>query len=252
MGLTTSGKLRVRPSRIHLPFHHQSQAHFPTRKQRKKDWDEDITKQNLHMWLRWLEDLKSLRNFKVPRCYRHGGLGCAISLQLHYFCDASQVAYAVATYLRTGDNEGNAGFSFFCGKARLAPLKQLTVPRLELCAAVLATRADQTVKRKIGVPLEESVFWTDSMIVVKYIANLEKRFHTFIANRISAIHEVTEKAQWRHVRSRWNPADDATRGIHVEDMLKECRWIGGPSFLSRPEEYWPREPEIRHELENDP
>ncbi|XP_042232302.1 uncharacterized protein LOC121873053 [Homarus americanus] len=209
---------------------------------RKKDWDEDITKQNLLKWLRWLEDLKSLRNFKVPRCYRPGGLGCATSSQLHHFCDASQVAYAVVTYLRTVDNEGNAICSFVCGKARLAPLKQLTVPRLELCAAVLATRVDQTIKREIGVPLEKSVFWTDSMIVIMYISNLEKRFHTFVANRISAI----------HVRSRWNPTEDAIRGIPVEDMLKECRWIDGSFFLSLPEKYWPIKPEIRHELENDP
>ncbi|XP_042206955.1 uncharacterized protein LOC121855857 [Homarus americanus] len=205
------------------PFTIKAKHIFQDECRRKKDWDEDITKQTLHKWLRWLEDLKSLRNFKVPRCYRPGGLGCATSSQLHDFCDASQVAYAVVTYLRTVDNESTARCSFVCGKARLAPLKQLTVPRLELCAAVLATRVDQTIKREIGVPLEESVFWTDSMIVIMYISNLEKLFHTFVANRISAIHEVTEKAQWRHVRSRWNPADDATRGIPVEDMLKECR-----------------------------
>ncbi|XP_042220079.1 uncharacterized protein LOC121864931 [Homarus americanus] len=212
------------------PFTIKAKLIFQDECRRKKDSDEDITEQSLHKWLRWLEDLKSLRNVKVPRCYRPGGLGCATSSQLHHFCGASQVAYAVVTYLRTVDNEGDARCSFVCGKARLAPLKQLTVPRLELCAAVLATRADQAIKREIGVPLEESLFWTDSMIVVKYIANLEKRFYTFVANRISAIHEVTEKAQWRHVRSRWNPADDATRGIPVEDMLKECRWIDGPSF----------------------
>ncbi|XP_042240042.1 uncharacterized protein LOC121878116 [Homarus americanus] len=156
------------------PFTIKAKLIFQDECRRKKDWDEDITKQNLHKRLRWLEDLKSLRNFKVPRCYRPGGLGCATSSQLHHFCDASQVAYAVVTYLRTVDNEGKARCSFVCGKARLAPLNQLMVPRLELCAAVLATRTDQTIKREIGAPLEESVFWTNSMIVIMYIGNLEK------------------------------------------------------------------------------
>ncbi|XP_042210344.1 uncharacterized protein LOC121858198 [Homarus americanus] len=128
------------------PFTIKAKFIFQDECRRKKDWDEDIAKQNLHKWLHWLEDLTSLRNFKVPRCYKPGGLGRATSSQLHYFCDASQVTYAVVTYLRTVDNE-------------------------------------------------ESVFWTDSMIVVKYIAILEKRFHAFDANRISAIHEVPEKAQ---------------------------------------------------------
>ncbi|XP_042232300.1 uncharacterized protein LOC121873051 [Homarus americanus] len=156
------------------PFTIKAKLIFQDESRRKKNWDEDITKQNLH---------------------KPGGLGCATSSHLHHFCDAAQVAYVVVTYLLLVDNEGNARCSFVCGKGRLAPLKQLMVPRLELCAAVMATRADQTIKSEIGVPLEESVFWTDSMSVVKYIANLEKRLHTLVANRISAIHEVTEKAQ---------------------------------------------------------
>lgn len=87
--------------------------------------------------------------------------------------------------------------------------------------------------------LDESVFWTGSTSVLKYINNEDKRFHTFVANRISTISEVLRPSQWRHVGSKDNPADAASRGMKVPDFLKNHRWLEDPGFLWRSEEDWP-------------
>ena len=86
-------------------------------------------------------------------------------------------------------------------KSRLAPIKKVTIPRLELCAATLAVKQDVMLRRELQkeTDLEESRFWTDSPIVLSYISNADKRFHTFVANRIQSIHDGSEPSQWRHV-----------------------------------------------------
>lgn len=81
--------------------------------------------------------------------------------------------------------------SFQMGKARVTPLKAVTIPRLELTAAVLAVRVDLMLRSELQIPLQESVFWTDSTSVLKHIKNEDKRFHTFVANRVTTIREAT-------------------------------------------------------------
>ncbi len=125
------------------------------------------------------------------------------------------------------------------GKARVTPLKAITIPRLELTAAVLAVRVDLMLKSELRLHLKESVFWTDSTSVLKYIWNKDKRFHTFVANRVTTIREATIPSQWRYVNSKENPADDASRGVRAGDFLQDRRWTEGPKFLVGPEKSWP-------------
>ena len=81
-------------------------------------------------------------------------------------------------------------------KSRLAPLKTMTIPRMELSAVVLATRLDRMIKQEISIPTDSSTFWTDSTCVLRYIENKDKRFQTFVANRISAILDQSTASQW--------------------------------------------------------
>lgn len=99
----------------------------------------------------------------------------------------------------------------------------MTIARLELTAAVLTVRVDSMLKAELNVHLEDSVFWTDSTSVLKYLNNEDKQFHTFVANRVATIRETSEPSQWRHVSTKDNPADDASRGIKVPDFLKNNR-----------------------------
>ncbi|XP_042214600.1 proline-rich protein 36-like [Homarus americanus] len=92
-----------------------------------------------------------------------------LSVQLHHFCDASQQAYGAVSYLRITSGDGAHSTSFVCGRAKVAPLKQQTIPRLELCAAVLAAKADKQLREELELQIDRSVFSTDSMVTLHYI-----------------------------------------------------------------------------------
>ena len=95
----------------------------------------------------------------------------------------------------------------------------------------MASRLDKTLRKEIDISVDESVFWTDSTCVISYIQNNDKRFHTFVANRIAIIHDATSPSQRRYVDSERNPADDASRGLTVDSVISKNRWINGPDFL---------------------
>ncbi|CAH8639763.1 unnamed protein product, partial [Dicrocoelium dendriticum] len=202
----------------------------------KLGWDQLIDQTDEVVWENWLTGMRELGTIKVPRCV----LGCYQGTQppqLHIFCDASEKGYGAVAYARFG----NSGISIHCcllyAKSRVAPLKSVSIPRLELTAAKLAIRVFEDVTRGSKINFEKSLFWTDSMVVLYYINNLSTRFSTFIANRLSAIHEVSSPNQWRHVKSEDNPADLLSRGVSSSLRLKQ--WFSGPEFLWGCELQWP-------------
>ena len=138
-------------------------------------------------------------------------------------------------------------------KSRLAPLKPLTIPRLELCAATLATRQDAMLRRELDVEIASSHFWTDSTLVLQYVRSEDRRFHTYVSNRVTEIRGRTELGNWHHVPTKDNPADDASRGLSASGLMSS-RWQQGPAFLSQPPSVWPtlnlspldsRDPELK-------
>ena len=204
-------------------------------------WDDPIPDDERNRWLSWLEDLQRLEQLSVDRCLKPSSFG-KVSVQLHHFSDASQQGYGAVSYLRFLDDKDAVHCSFMMGKAKTAPLKTVTIPRLELSAAVVASRLDKILQKEIDIPVDESVFWTDSACVISYIQNNDKRFHTFVANRIAIIQDATSPSQWRYVNSEGNPADDASRGLTVDSIIFKNRWINGPDFLWEPESRWPVQP----------
>ena len=187
-------------------------------------------------WTKWMSGLEEIATIRVPRCVLPP---TPARQQLHHFADASEKAYGVVSYLRSEDQEGRIHSNIVMAKSRLAPLKTLTIPRLELQAATLATRQDALLRRELDLDLEASQFWTDSTIVLQYISNQERRFHTFVANRVAEIREKTEVEQWHHVSTKDNPADDASRGVAAVN-LGLPRWLHGPAFLLKSQEDWPK------------
>jgi len=146
----------------------------------------------------------------------------------------------VASYLRVEHEDGMVTCTLVKAKAKLAPSQQLTIPRLELSAAVLAAEQDCKLRQELGadIKLDESCFWTDSTIVLRYLKNRERRFLVFVANRVQAIRGRTKVSSWRHVRSEHNPADAASRGVEARALGSDL-WQHGPEFLRLPEESWP-------------
>ena len=150
------------------------------------------------------------------------------------------------------DVEERIHCAFLIGKSRVAPLRPMTVPRLELSAAVLAAQLDRTVREELDIQVNQSTFWSDSTCVLQYIRNQSKRFHTFVANRLSVIHENSAPHQWRYVNSELNPADEVTRGLTVDEVSASSKWLNGPEFLKNKKEFWPSDPTIHQpELSDD-
>ncbi|XP_043113913.1 uncharacterized protein LOC122358188 [Puntigrus tetrazona] len=206
-------------------------------------WDDKIPDGLMKPWKRWLEDLGKLNNLSIHRCFKPSNFGEVQAAQLHHFRDASEVGYGIASYLRLTNISGAVHVAFVLGKARVAPLKPVTIPRLELAAAVLAAQVDRMLKREIEIPLLESVFWTDSTSVLKYIFNDTTRFKTYVANRVRKIRDLSEKTQWHYVNGFLNPSDAASRGLSIDSFLGSDRWWNGPEFLVLSESNWPLFPE---------
>ncbi|XP_033109301.1 uncharacterized protein LOC117110650 [Anneissia japonica] len=199
-------------------------------------WDQEVSSQDLSRWTHWLEELPQLRNVSINRCLRPT-VG-EHKHDLHVFCDASQRGYAAVAYLRS-TCQGNTHCAFVLGKTRLSPLKVMTIPRLELSAAVLACAVSQTIRKELEIPVKGVTFWTDSTSVLQYIRNESRRFHTFVANRIEKIHAVSDPSQWRYVDTKSNLADEGSRGIHACEITEDCMWLRGPEFLWKADTEWP-------------
>ena len=208
----------------------------------KIDWDEEIDLEFRVRWKKWRNQLSALEDFAMDRCVIPDGFGSVVSRQIHHFSDASATGYGQVTYLRSVDDKGNIHCAFLMGKSRLAPLKAMTIPRLELTAATTSVQVGGMISRELGDPVDGEIYWTDSTTVLKYIRNETKRFHVSVANRVQRIRDETDPIQWKHVDSENNPADDASRGLEGNQITKRHRWVRGPDFLWHPESEWPTFP----------
>jgi hypothetical protein len=221
------------------PFVLEAKKIFQNECRMIKGWDDDMSPENVNRWKKWLTDLPKLEEFSVARCLVPEDFGKIVTAQLMHFSDASEDAYGAVSYFRVVNSDGKVYCSFVIAKTRLAPIKQLTIPRLELSAAVVAVKLDGMLRRELTIPLVESNFWTDSTIVLHYIQNKTKRFHTFVANRVAVILDGSKPSQWRYVDSKRNPADNVSRGLSAQEMVHKARWRQGPEFLWMGEDCWP-------------
>ena len=195
------------------------------------DWDDQAPENIQEDWKNWLEELPSLKDICVPRCFKPKVFRNEIPNEIHHFCDASEKGYGAVSYLKMSDENNHARISFLIGKSRLAPLKPMTIPRLELCGAVLAARLHEVFMRETDLKINKVFFWCDSMTVLGYIRNTTSRYKSFVANRLAVIHDLTEVHQWHHVDGTMNPADLASRGIVASEREKIQFWLQGPAFL---------------------
>ncbi|XP_071181279.1 uncharacterized protein [Mytilus edulis] len=153
--------------------------------------------------------------------------------------NASEIGYGMVFYLRLVDDEGMVHCSFVLGKSRVAPLKKVTIPRMELTAATRAVKLSKVILEELNYSIDKTFFWTDSMSVLRYINNQNIRFHTFVANRLEVIHEATIVDQLKYINTKLNPADYASRGMSVSKFESNPDWFNGPEYLWKPEIEWP-------------
>ena len=186
--------------------------------------DDAIPASAAQEWTGWLKELCQLEDFKVDRCLKPVDFGEVTSAQLYQFADASESGYGTVTYPLLHNIHRQVHCAFIMGKARVAPLKPITIPHMELTAAMVAGRLNKMWRKDLQMQLKDSIFWTDSTSVLKYIRNETSRFRTFVANRVSEILSVSNPSQWRYVNTTSNPADLASRGVKVESLLKDGVW----------------------------
>ncbi|GFT54949.1 DUF1758 domain-containing protein [Trichonephila clavipes] len=202
----------------------------------KTDWDSPIPQQLTEDWLKFQKAFNAINYLTVPRWVV---LTADNTVELHGFADASSLAYAAAIYCRQKHN-GKIKVQLLVSKTKVAPVKQVSIPRLELCAAHLLSKLFKSVLRTLKYYTFDVFAWTDSKIVLSWLSGHPRKWKTFVANRTSEIMEVLPTKHWRHVASKENPADIASRGIDPK-CLPDCTlWWQGPPWLRLETSSWPK------------
>ncbi|GFV22049.1 integrase catalytic domain-containing protein [Trichonephila clavipes] len=202
----------------------------------KTDWDSPIPQQLTEDWLRFQKAFNAINYLTVPRWVI---LTADNIVELHGFADASSLAYAAAIYCRQKHN-GKIKVQLLVSKTKVAPVKQVSIPRLELCGAHLLSKLFKSVLRTLKYYTFDVFAWTDSKIVLSWLSGHPRQWKTFVANRTSEIIEVLPTKHWRHVPSKENPADIASRGIDPK-CLPDCKlWWQGPPWLRLETSSWPK------------
>ena len=213
-------------------------------------WDDAIPAVDKTEWSSIKSDLSLLPDCEIKRCITMNCKNSSVTNFLLCFCDASTCAFAAVIYLlqRNGESESTANILF--SKTRLAPLKKLSVPRLELMAVVIGTRCLKFVQRHLNIPIHGLYLWSDSQCVIKWI-NSVKDLSVFVRNRVTEIRSHDD-IQINYVRSKENPADIASRGSSVKKLRSDQLWWHGPVWLQNSESEWSKMPsEIDDTSEHD-
>ena len=165
-------------------------------------------------------------------------------MELHGFSDASEQAYSAAVYLRMECTDGSIQVGLVSSKTKVAPIKRLTITRLELCGAQLLAQLLHHVRIVLDVPLDRSHAWTNSTIVLHWLVGNLKRFRTYVGNRVSNIVELLGPERWHHVSGMDNPADCASRGLFPSELIDHNLWWEGPDWLKLSSSHWPDQSQI--------
>ena len=196
------------------------------------DWDSEIPDDPKRSCEHWLRGLNVLSTWKVPRSFTGLCWSAADSVELHAFGDASGKEYGACVYVKLTYPDGVSKTALVMSKARVASVKKVTLPRLELLGALLCVRLLQFVHQSLKLSAEtRSWCLTDSVVVLNWIQGSANRLKPFVQNRVLEIPSLFSPGQWRHCPGIDNPADLVSRGMFTEDLIQSDLWLSGPSFL---------------------
>ncbi|XP_064215763.1 uncharacterized protein LOC103314804 [Tribolium castaneum] len=202
----------------------------------KLGWDDPVSADIQKIWSLLKGELHLLENFEIPR---HLGTCSNLPVTIVGFADASEKGYGAVVYVKVPEKVPTV--RIICARSKVAPLKSLSIPRLELCAALLLARLIHFVESTFQSRLiiENIVALTDSSVVLNWINASPHRWHTFVANRVAKIQELVPSVNWYHVDGKENPADPISRGLTPAHLLNHPIWLTGPNWLFMDEQLWP-------------
>jgi len=200
------------------------------------EWDQPMPPTLRTRWQRYADTLHELESLSLPRWT---GVSPAGGLELHGFSDASERTYAAAIYLRGTGPLGQVVTSLLIAKTKVAPVKPMSIPRMELCGALLVTRLLRQMATGLSIPNHDLYAWTDAKVVLAWLRAHPSRWKPFVANRVAAIQETVPASRWHYVATNENPADAATRGFTPDELKRSSIWWEGPPWLASRCEAWP-------------
>ncbi|XP_076089954.1 uncharacterized protein LOC143061985 [Mytilus galloprovincialis] len=190
--------------------------------EQKYEWDEPLPLEIQTTWKNLAKDLEKTTYTELKRPY-FPNLPDQ-KTQLHVFVDASTTAYGATVYICNHHES-----SLVIAKNRVAPFKQLTLPQLELMAALIGARLADHVKSVLHI--ENITFWSDSQIILQWLST-SKQLKRFIRNRVTEIRKLTNTQEWRYCPTKDNPADLLTRGLSASQFEQNTLWFNGPEWIS--------------------
>lgn len=205
-------------------------------------WDDPLPEAQSLQCKQWRDSLPDLEKMAVRLCYDPKDFGSITRAEIHVFSDASQNAIGACAYLSLISHKGEISTTLVFWQSRAAPVQVTSIPRLELCAAVLAVQAGTRILKEIDIKIDGITYHTDSKAVLGYIRNNSRRFYVYVANRVQLIRRLSSPQQWRYIDTSQNVADFATRRLSALDLTRSD-WITGPSFLRSLTNVSPKEEE---------
>ncbi|XP_063989968.1 uncharacterized protein LOC135169161 [Diachasmimorpha longicaudata] len=204
----------------------------------KCGWDDSLPSEYTQRWESFRSQLNDLDKVDVPRWLKLSSQ--TTNIQLHGFADASTVAMSAVVYIRTENPNEPTSTVLVCAKTKVAPIKRMTVPRLELTAALLLSQLVASTQQMLQLNQVETHLWSDSSVTLAWIRSYAFRWKDFVHNRVVKIQETLPDATWRRVSGKENPADCASRGISPSQLSRHQLWWTGPEWLSQDPEEWPQ------------
>ncbi|XP_045455426.1 uncharacterized protein LOC123665124 [Melitaea cinxia] len=202
-------------------------------------WDEPVPAHIGRIWSDFVTSLPTLKTLSIPRCVISQ---TPTNIQLHIFTDASERAYGACIYIRCLDVDGTVSIRLLASKSKVAPLKTVSIPRLELCSVLLGVRLGIKILESLTITFNKCILWSDSTIVLCWLRSSPGQLKPFVRHRVSEIQEGFSNYEWRYIPSKDNPADIASRGLRADILSKSSLWWSGPSFLQSEPRDWPIQP----------
>ena len=210
------------------PFMFHAKLLFQEVCKAKIKWKSKLPPEIAEKFENWKGQIHKLADIKLPRQVM---VPNADSVELHGFGDASQKGYCACVYIVS--RSGSTAVSrLVVSKTRVAPLKEMTIPRLELTASFLLARVMALViKFHDNVNFDKLVYYSDSTTVLHWIHSDHKQWTTYVANRVRDINLLSSPEDWKYVKTDHNPADLGTRGLNADELVGNDLWFEGPTFL---------------------